>query len=113
MKLSKKGNLVAPDYFWHLTPKQKEDLCNGCGPQGNFFHQILSWGVPDNLIGLDISEACNIHDFCWSIDMARKSADNLFLDNMSSLIDAVGGPLLGVRHWMAFHYYLAVKGWKK
>jgi hypothetical protein len=113
IKLQKYRHLIAPLDYWKLTEYQKKDLCNGCGPQGNFFNRLLSWGIPDNLFGLDIAEACNIHDFCWHIDLGKKISDNLFLDNMSNLIDNVGGPLKGIRHVLAFHYWLAVKKTKK
>lgn len=113
IQLVKEGVLVAPFKFWHLDHDTKNNLCNGCGPQGNIFHRLLSAGIPDNFLGLSIKEACNIHDYCRIVDMDQKEGDNLFLDNMSSLIDNYGGPLEGVRHWMAFHYWLAVRCWKK
>jgi hypothetical protein len=113
-KLSKVGCLVAPRDYWLLTPKQKKDMCNGCGPKGGFWHRLLSAGIPDNLCGLSIKEACNIHDFCWALhEMPKKQVDNLFMDNMSALIDEEGGALAGLRHWMAFHYWLAVRSFKR
>jgi hypothetical protein len=113
MELKSKNGLVAPYGFWDLSDDAKKELCNGCGPQGGIFLTILSWGIPDHLFGLDISETCNIHDYCRIIDMPQKECDNLFLDNMGALIDAAGGILRSARHWAAFHYWLAVRAWKK
>jgi hypothetical protein len=113
IKLQKYRGLIAPLSYWALSECQKNDICNGCGPQGNFFNRLLSWGIPDNLFGLNIAEACNIHDFCWHIGLGKKLSDNLFMDNMSILINNVGGPLEGLRHILAFHYWLAVKKAKK
>lgn len=107
------GDLAAPASFWRLNCRDRSRICNGCGPSGNIILDAFAWLIPDSILGLDISEACNIHDYCWEINMPVKHADNLFLDNMSSLIDATGGMLASPRHVMAFHYWLAVKVWKK
>jgi hypothetical protein len=109
MRLIQRGPLVAPEHYWHLHPETKEKFCNGCGPQGGIGLRILSYCIPDSFFTLDISEACNIHDYCYIIGMDKKEADNLFLDNMTRLIDKRGGCFRGVRHVLAFHYWLAVK----
>jgi len=64
--------------------------------------------------GLDVSEACNIHDWMYSegktVDDKRK-ADWTFLDNLGRLIHNAGGwPVLRwLRRRRAYDYYLAVK----
>lgn len=114
MFLSKKGVLVAPFSFWCMTQEQIDDVCNGCGPQGGIFNRFLSFCVPDSLFGLNIKPACNIHDYCWSLDdMTKKESDNLFLDNMGAIIDSHGGVLRAARHWAAFHYWIAVRAWRR
>jgi hypothetical protein len=41
----------APIGYWELTPEQKAELCNGCGPKA------VEPLVPDKVLGLDIEEA--------------------------------------------------------
>jgi len=41
----------APDLYWKLTPEQKANLCNGCGPKA------IEPLVPDHILGLNIEEA--------------------------------------------------------
>lgn len=112
IEIVKIGLLAAPAGYWLMTPCERSSMCNGCGPFGNVFFDFLSILIPDALLGLDIREACNIHDYCRGIGMDFKSGDNLFMDNMSALIDAAGGPLRSARHVLAFHYWLAVRAWR-
>ena len=80
-----------PTGYEKLTASQKRLICNGCG---------AAWRidvVPDNILGLDITEACNIHDYSWFVakptwdDFHR--ANIMFLDNMLELIST------GTRWW--------------
>lgn len=80
-----KLDLYAPVEYHRLTPGQRETLCNGCGAKG-----ICGWIVPDTLYGLDISEACNIHDFMYHLGMTindKIRADRVFFNNMLRIID--------------------------
>jgi hypothetical protein len=43
--------LRAPDEYWELTPEQKEELTNGCGPK------TIEPLIPDKIWGLSIEEA--------------------------------------------------------
>jgi len=44
--------------------------------------------IPDRIWGLNIREACNIHDWMWRVDRAGFSYGNrVFLDNMNHLIN--------------------------
>ena len=43
--------LRAPDEYWELTPEQKEELTNGCGPKA------IEAIIPDKILGLSIEEA--------------------------------------------------------
>ncbi len=97
--------LKAPDEYYNLTPDQKADICNGCGPSGYGFL------VPDKfrLIGIDFNPACQIHDFCYHIGMPKKEADNLFLENMLTIAETAHFGFKQTANRMAFIYYLAVK----
>ena len=78
--------LFAPPEYWQLTDEQRKDICNGCGTKG-----FCGYLVPDNLWGLDITEACNIHDYMYHIGQTiadKELADRVFLNNMIRLIDA-------------------------
>lgn len=46
------GIVLGPRSFWAADPSQY----NGCGPDG------AGALVPDNILGLDVSDLCNIHD---------------------------------------------------
>ena len=81
-----------------------------CGRRG--WHRDL---VPDSLLGLDISPACCIHDFMYTVpldaDLAYKEkADRVFLNNMMRLIER-GTSMLWLkklRAALAWLYYQAV-----
>jgi len=96
-------------------------VCNGCGPAG--------WKgglVPDTIWGLDISEACNIHDadyeYGYSIlfsgdlkdeyrEEGRLAADDRFLMNMCLIIrkESMFKWLAAIRSNRAKIYYMAVR----
>ena len=78
--------LFAPSGYWTLTEAARDELCNGCGPDG-----ILSILVPDTLYGLRITPACNIHDYMYALGKTiedKDSADRAFLNNMVRIVDA-------------------------
>lgn len=82
--------------------------CNGCG---------AGWNVkliPDNLLGCDITEACNIHDYMYTIGGSlhdKKKADRVFLNNMTRLVLAYSGNWFtrNLRLAMVKRYFNAVK----
>ena len=43
--------MKAPVEYWQLTPEQKAELTNGCGPKA------VEPLIPDSILGLDIEEA--------------------------------------------------------
>ena len=76
--------LWAPAEYWELTPEQRALTCNGCGTAS-------TWWVPDTIWGMDITPACNIHDFmyvCGLNEDDRAKADRVFLNNIIRLIQA-------------------------
>ncbi len=101
--------LFAPEEFWLLTDSQRSDICNGCGTKG-----IVGWIVPDSILGVDITMACDIHDYMYNageIKADKFVADDVFLNNMLRLIDAHGGcaTMQKMRCKIARKYYLVVK----
>ena len=101
--------LFAPESYWKLTEQQRKDACNGCGTKG-----IIGHVIPDSLWGLDIREACNVHDWMFAVGETiedKDEADRVFLNNMLRLVDA------GSKNWFtrmirsraAVKYYYAVR----
>jgi hypothetical protein len=83
--------------YRHLTPEEREIICNGCGPKGGIIP------VPEFVY----TEACNHHDFNYWIGankLQRKKADLQFLAEM--IAEAAG-----VRKYiiLARIYYRAVR----
>lgn len=104
------NSLYAPASYWQALPSVRAQLTNGCGPAG--------WKidlVPDSILGVNISEACNIHDWMYTVGCTianKDEADRVLLNNMLRLINSDTGILSGVlrgwrRRW-AWRYYEAV-----
>jgi hypothetical protein len=111
--------LFKPKGYNNLTKEDKKRICNRCGPKSKFDF------VPDTVYGLNIGEACNIHDYMYergdpNIE-AKKKADRIFLDNMLSIVnhetkESIGfgsfkirNPLIWLRRKRVYKYYAAVK----
>lgn len=98
--------LTAPQSYLEASPEVRAAVCNGCGAGGWKFDII-----PDNLYGLDISEACNIHDWMYTVgetEADKVEADQLFLENMYRLINGGAWLLKGVRRRAAKGYFESV-----
>lgn len=96
-------NLLASKTYLEASQELKNRVCNGCGPEG-----LIGKIVPDNLVGADISEACNIHDWMYQEGEDKLRADLYFLANMIYLCTQKSRLLLPARALMAVHYFLAV-----
>ena len=108
--------LCAPDAYWDATPKERSEMCNGCGVK------IKKWlpdFVPDTMWGLDIKDACDIHDVGYVVGKTpedKDQADREFLHNLLRLIEMAPsgrwllvGSLLGIlRRRRALKYFEAV-----
>lgn len=98
--------LFAPETYWSATPEERKTICNGCGTAG--------WKgklVPDTMWGLDISKACNIHDWMYhygKTEAERCEADRVFLNNLIRIINTEGGWLASLRRYRATTYYNSV-----
>ena len=100
----KKVNLYAPASYNAIERKK----CDGCGSGWNVKL------VPDSILGCDITEACNIHDYMYSIGQTiehKESADRAFLNNMTRLVMEYGGNWFTINLRLALikRYYNAVK----
>lgn len=101
--------LFAPAEYWELTPRQRRQLCNGCGTRG-----FVGWVVPDTLWGLRVTPACDIHDFMYATGgpcvADKEAADRVFLNNLLRLIDAGSRFVIlkKLRSIRAYVYYFAV-----
>jgi hypothetical protein len=85
----------------------REDDC-ACGLNG-----VKNDLIPDYIIGLNVKDACCIHDWMYGVGRTendRRNADKVFLQNLLFLIDEAGGSwgLRAARKAMAYKYYLGV-----
>jgi hypothetical protein len=99
--------LQAPSDYWSLSDEEKRKLLNQCGPDGP-----LSKLVPDHLLGLDISDSCNIHDYMYITAQNRdeqKVADMVFKKNMITQLEKAPYSNNIWRRIMAQIYYRAVR----
>lgn len=99
--------LYAPQEYWQASPELLRDICNGCGTKG------IGAIVPDTIYGVDITAACNIHDWMYFVGSTitdKEEADRVFLNNMLRIIDSNGGWnwLQKLRVRRAYVYYQAV-----
>jgi hypothetical protein len=100
-------DLIAPESYLLASPAERAAVVNGCGPAGWRFDL-----VPDSLAGLDVSEACKIHDWMYRLggdEAARKEADVILYLNLARLVLMAGGSLTGIRMAGAAAFYLAVR----
>lgn len=99
--------LYAPEEFWTLPAGIKARICNGCGRDG--------WKgklIPDHLLFLSITAACDIHDFMYYIGKTlddKEAADRVFLNNMLRIIESDSVWILKrSRRHLAVDYYGSV-----
>ena len=99
--------LFKPQGYKALTAAEKSKICNGCGSKG-----LGGWLVPDTIYGLNISEACNIHDWQYSQGATlqdKEYADRIFLNNLVRIIDSGSKCLRWLRRRRALKMHWAVK----
>lgn len=104
--MKKHNNLMAPIDYWNMTPTKLALTNNYCGSSG-FVTNI----VPDNLLGINISEVCRIHDYMYEQGKDKQLADETFLNNMFSIINKESKMMIlkSLRKAKAYLYYFAVK----
>lgn len=103
--IKKNNHLIAPEKYWTSISLNIPKYINGCGAG------INTSLVPDTLLGLNISKACNIHDYMYEQGINKKQADDIFLKNMISIINKESNSLVlkSLRKAKAYIYYFAVK----
>jgi hypothetical protein len=77
--------LYAPKEYWDATEIERKKITNGCGSEG--WKGAL---VPNDLLGVDIKPACDIHDWMYSKGKKiedKDQADRVFLNNMVRIIN--------------------------
>ena len=97
--------LYEPPGYQDLSADEKSRICNGCGSKG------LGWLIPNTIYGLNISEACNIHDWQYSQGATLKDkeyADRIFLNNLVRIIDSGSKFLRWLRRRRALKMHWAV-----
>lgn len=100
--------LYAPLAYHDASPEVRAQVTNGCGTAG--------WKgdlVPDCILGLCITPACNVHDWMYTVGKTqddKDEADRVFLNNVLRLIDGEGGWSIvkKARRLLARDYYEAV-----
>lgn len=95
--------LHAPASFRQANDDQRKAVSNGCGPQSK-----LGGIVPDRLLGLSVTCACDIHDWSYNEGIDRGYADRMFYRNMQIIIKEKGGLLMRPRLILAWWYFRAV-----
>ena len=100
--------LRAPESYWKATAAELVELTGGCGP-GKFGDYL----VPDTIWGLNITPACQIHDWCYRAgsEVSKNDADLMFLGNIVRLIRAnTNSKILStLRYLRAMKYFVAVE----
>jgi hypothetical protein len=95
-----------------MSDEDIERICNGCGPikETNYF-------IPQSFVGLDISEACHIHDYDYVMKpYGRKTWDQRFLRNMDAIIEYDAHKTNGFTTWLrrrkarAYYYCVRIAG---
>jgi len=109
MRLKDYNGLMAPKSYVEAPLDLKREIVNKCGPDG-----LLSRLVPNHLLGLDISESCNIHDWMFVEAKNQKEhqrSDTTFLKNIKTQIhkSKTSSLLKPVRYGMAYIYFGAVR----
>lgn len=107
--MNKKIQLFAPVGYINLTPDRKKFICNGCGAKSGI-------KVPSTFWGLDISEACQIHDYMYYVGKTyadKLEADRVFKNNLTRIINARTGSWLfrKLRHRRKKTYVYFVSEW--
>ena len=104
-----KYQLYAPESYWKISYEEHTSICNGCGAANSKIDMI-----PDTIYFVNISEACNIHDYMYYIGETindKKNADMIFLENLLTITntESSNGFMKWLRRRRAIKYYLAVK----
>lgn len=103
--------LIAPESYRQASRAEIEARTNGCGPEG---WRLAIVEMLNSLVGLDISEACRIHDWCYGHGVkgdedGRLDDDIMLYCNIAILVLQAGGDKRPVRMAGAAAMYVAVR----
>ncbi|MFT6633099.1 MAG: hypothetical protein ACJAS4_003068 [Bacteriovoracaceae bacterium] len=104
---SNNEGLIAPLSYWQAKGEKLDDQINGCGPS-----HLPSWIVPDSLIGVRVTESCNIHDWMYYKALSNsdlKKADEIFLKNLNRQIGSNKSVFNISRRTLSYIYFSAVR----
>lgn len=99
--------LFAPAIYWQLSENEKFARGYDCGPGKMGAHF-----VPNTLWGLNIREACRIHDCMYALGLDKNDkwlSDVVFLTNMNTFIESGAKILRGIRRYRAMSYFSMVR----
>lgn len=85
MDESAKQLMLGPPEYFAADDLERFKICNGCGSAKAKFDF-----VPDNILGVKVREACDIHDWRYhhgKTEEDRLIADREFQDNMMTLVE--------------------------
>lgn len=111
------AHLYAPSAYWDIPKEVRESRKTACGAGDGVGDAV----VPDRIWGLNVTEACRIHDFMYSEGKTledKERADRVLLNNLLRLIDAAEESskfrpwamvVAAVRRYRAMTYYNAVR----
>lgn len=111
------AELYAPKEYWEIPERIRNLRPTACGAGKGIGDAI----IPDKIWGLDITEACRIHDFMYSqgrTEEDRLEADRVLLNNILRLIEADlkassipfwRAAVASARRYRAMTYYNAVR----
>lgn len=101
--------LYAPESYRRATALDRARYCNGCGGAATgWLTWLVAWLIPDTIWGLDVTEACNIHDWQYSHGKGKARADLMLLCNLLILCSAGLKRLFPLRALRCLAFYLAV-----
>lgn len=109
MSLNFEKGLLIPESLLKAHKSETEAVFNKCGPDG-FLNKL----VPNHLLGLDIGDSCNIHDWTFVNSKNQKDhqeSDKIFLKNMKSQIKNKKSNLVikYIRYVFSYIYFWSVR----
>ena len=96
--------LIMSEEYKKASQSEREKAFNGCGLDNDI--------IPDSILGVDITQACQIHDWDYvqgKTEKDRRIADLNFLKNLKTLITAKSSIFNFLRLAIAGIYFAAVR----
>lgn len=101
--------LYAPESYRRANALERARYCNGCGGAATgWLTWLVAWLIPDTIWRLDVTDACDIHDWSYAHGLGKKRSDLIFLFNLAILCSAGSRWLLLPRLFRCVAFYFAV-----